>query len=230
MADPVLRLPVALTMDVAFDLVCPWCWLGKHQLDTALAMWAQEQPQVAVRVRWQGVQLLPDLPVGGVDFKTFYTQRLGHWNAVLARQQQVHQALATAGLPVAYERITTMPNTALAHRLLRQLDRPGAGASDPRVAVLMEAMFKAYFVEGKDIGQADVLWRLAVAAGIGTDVLQAWRAAGDAPLPPGPLAGGAVPCFQGDGRFLLEGAQSPQLLLRALRSALHARTEEPSHA
>ena len=66
-----------LLVEVAFDFICPWCLIGKRNLERALRALASSRPDVPVRLHWRGVQLLPHLPAEGVPFKEFYAQRLG---------------------------------------------------------------------------------------------------------------------------------------------------------
>ena len=68
-----------LRIDVFFDLICPWCLIGKRQLERALVQLRANQADVEVELVWHGVQLLPDMPVQGEPFAEFYRQRLGLW-------------------------------------------------------------------------------------------------------------------------------------------------------
>ena len=67
----------SVTIDVHFDFVCPWCLIGKRNLDAAISRFASLRPDVSVKVRWHSHQLLPDMPVGGVPYQAFYVARLG---------------------------------------------------------------------------------------------------------------------------------------------------------
>jgi predicted DsbA family dithiol-disulfide isomerase len=151
-----------LAVTVYFDLICPWCLIGKRNLDNALTMLEQSDPQVTVKVDWRSTQLLPHVPADGLDFTEFYEARLGGAAAVRARQAQVLAAAREAGCEIAFERIVRMPNTAKAHRLLhfaRSADEPG------RFEQLLERLFQAHFVDGLDIGDGLVLTSLAQACG-----------------------------------------------------------------
>ena len=91
----------ALSVEVSFDLVCPWCLIGKRHLDTALAMLRAQRPDVAVEIAWRSCPLLPRIPPQGVPFTDFYRQRLGSAGAVARRQAQVREAARAAGTEVA---------------------------------------------------------------------------------------------------------------------------------
>ena len=110
-----------LTIGIDFDLVGPWCYIGKRNLDAARDRFAQWHQDVVVAAVWYPVQLLPDAPDQGWPFAEFYRRRLGSPEAVRQRQGQVMQAAHDAGLDIDLARIERMPNTARAHELLRRV-------------------------------------------------------------------------------------------------------------
>ncbi|HEY1092936.1 MAG TPA: DsbA family oxidoreductase [Burkholderiaceae bacterium] len=204
-----------LTIDVWFDLICPWCLIGKRQLEQARAEFAALHPEVAVELRWHSLQLLPHLPEEGVDFRAFYRQRLGGDAAVAARQAQVREAGRPLGLDFAFERIERMPNTLSAHGLVADA-RAQAGA--PGAEAILEALFTAYFQQGADLGDPQTLACIAEERGLQTSA-QRPR------LPPEQGISG-VPCFVFNGRHALSGAQPARQLLDAMRAA----TQMPAEA
>lgn len=200
-----------LRIDVTFDLICPWCWIGKRHLEQALALWAQAPVQVV----WHGVQLLPQLPPEGVPFEAFYVHRLGSAQAVQARQVQVQAAAHAADLAINFPAMKVMPNTARAHRLLAAVRQTNPSKHE----VLMERLFQAHFVEGRDIGDRMTLVTLAQACGVDANVAQQ-AVADDRPFEAStanPQAG--VPHFVFNRRGSLSGAQPPHVLLDAMRQA-----------
>lgn len=209
-----------LTIDVHFDLICPWCLIGKRQLAAALAELGREAPGVTVRLRWHPVQLVPEVPAGGWPFAEFYERRLGSPGAVRLRQQQVLDAARQAGADIDLSRIRVFPNTTLAHQLLATV---AAGAEAERYEALLERLFAAYFVHGEDIGDAATLTAIAAETGLDEGVLVQWREQGAARLRS--AVGHAVrgvPDFCVNNRIRLSGAQPPERLLAALRAALDA--------
>ncbi|SAL86649.1 DSBA oxidoreductase [Caballeronia arvi] len=84
----------SLTVDVHFDFVCPWCLIGKRNLDAAIRRLGSLRPDVSVEVRCHPHQLLPDIPAGGVPYQAFYVNRLGSAKAVDARRAQFRRPLA----------------------------------------------------------------------------------------------------------------------------------------
>lgn len=205
----------ALTIEVWFDFICPWCLIGKRQLQLALGELHQTRPEVVVQVQWHGMSLLPGLPLEGVPYVEFYRHRLGSDAAVQQRQQQVQAVAATVGLEINFPAIQRMPNTALAHHTFRQLQ-----ATEPaeRLDAVLESWFRLHFFDGGNLGDATSLARCAEASGVPAEHLPkgaapgAFRAAG----PPN-----GVPAFRINGRHQLNGAVPPAQLLSAMTAALN---------
>ena len=204
-----------LTIDVHFDLICPWCYIGKRQLTLARGRFAEASPGVAVEMTWAPMQLLPDMPEAGVPFAEFYLRRLGSPEAVAQRKQQVASAAAGAGLDIDLDRIQRMPNTARAHRLLLRVATLGRPALHE---TLLDRLFVAYFQRGEDIGDAATLAHIAEEIGVppecvadASDALTLARAGS---------AIASVPTFVFNGRLALAGAQDPTILVLAMRRAM----------
>lgn len=147
-----------LSIDVVSDVVCPWCYIGKRRLEGALALWAAQHPDIMPVVRWHPFQLNPDLAQEGIDRHTYVLQKFGaRADSVYAR---VTLAAAEAGLNLAIDRIDRQPNTVLPHSLI------SAAGSGELQGQVVEALFKAYFIEGQDLTRADVLAQIAMSAGM----------------------------------------------------------------
>ncbi len=212
----------ALTIDVAFDLICPWCLIGKRNLDSALELLRDRHPTSTVNLRWHGVQLLPSIPEAGIPFAEFYEQRLGGKEAVRMRQAQVSNAASRAGLSIHFDRIETIPNTGKAHRLLSYA---ASSSSDPThyaalYQKLLERLFAAYFINGENIGDTATLTHIAQSVGLNTDNLMAWLAV---PYQPEneKIAHAGVPFFVFNQRYSVAGAQSPTHLLSAMQTLIN---------
>ncbi|RJG27178.1 DsbA family oxidoreductase [Massilia cavernae] len=208
-----------LQVEVKFDFICPWCLIGQRQLNRALAALRAEQPGMAVQVHWRGVQLLPDVPAAGLPFVEFYKRRLGSEAAMRQRQEQVLRAAEAAGGRVDYSAIAIMPNTADAHRLLAHASRHGTVAQRD---ALLERLFRAYFEQGEDLGNSEVLLAHGVACGFERAALRRELRGARVPF----VAYGAgdgnsgVPLFTFDARLTLSGARPHDVLLGAMRHAL----------
>jgi predicted DsbA family dithiol-disulfide isomerase len=217
--------PATLSVEVFFDLVCPWCLIGKRHLETAIAQLRVERPDVVVAVEWRSMPLLPDTPLAGVPYAEFYVKRLGSPEAVAARQAQVQAAALQAGLTLALGHIETFPNTLLAHRVVR-FARQEAGAQ--AAAALIDNLFTRYFLRGEDIGDSRVLRLALLECGIAApDPVVSplhpgaqWLPPLHDPQEPQPRGGLGVPHFVFNGGHSLSGAQPPAVLLQAMRRAL----------
>jgi predicted DsbA family dithiol-disulfide isomerase len=204
-----------LTIGIHFDLICPWCFIGKHQFAMARGKYTQMFPSVAVETIWRPVQLLPDVPAPGVPFAAFYERRLGSAEAVRRRQKQVAQAASGVGLDLDLSAIERMPNTARAHRLLRQV----AGLGDLALyEALLDRLFAAYFQRGEDIGDEATLRMLAADVGVPSHVVDSAQA--DAGNPATAAAVEGVPHFDFNGRLSLSGARDAAILLMAMSKAV----------
>ena len=206
-----------LVIDVYFDLICPWCLIGKRHLDLALTELARTDPEVAVDVRWHSVQLLPDLPVDGRDFTEFYIQRKGSAQEVREGQERVKQAAVGAGAVVNFSIIARMPNTLQAHQLLAFAS---TRQTPDQHAQLLERLLAAHFSRGEDLGERATLLTIAQDFDLPMAELSLWLESGMGK--PMPLEVPGVPFFVFNHRLSLSGAQPPELLLSSMRQALEA--------
>src|SRR5262249_5724475 len=203
----IARQEAAMQLDVFSDTICPWCYVGKRRLERALAA----RPQRDLQIRWRAFQLNPGMPAEGMDRKAYVDAKFGGTERARAIYDTVRAAGASEGIAFAFDRIRRTPNTLQSHRLVRF-----AGGLD-RQNETLEALFRAYFIEGRDIGDRAVLADVATDAGLeraeATDYL-AGNAEAEAVLSEDALARRAgisgVPCFIFNGRFALSGAQEPE--------------------
>jgi predicted DsbA family dithiol-disulfide isomerase len=216
-----------LRIDVFFDFICPWCLIGKRQLEHAQVQFRSRHPEVQISTVWHGVQLLPQVPVHGEPFADFYRQRLGNDDAVAMRQGQVQQAAAAVGLRIDFSRITTMPNTADAHRLFERVSAQGNAV---RTDILLERLFAAYFQKGEDLGCRETLLAIARSCGIEAEAVADSLKSDGSHFDVFPGAAGGVPSFQFDRRLSVVGAQPAEALLGAMRQALKESDRERQSA
>ncbi|UNK49705.1 DsbA family oxidoreductase [Lysobacter sp. S4-A87] len=204
-----------LTIDIHFDLICPWCFIGKHQFTMARGKFIGLFPATVVETVWHPVQLLPDVPEPGLPFAGFYERRLGSAEAVRQRQKQVAQAASSVGLDLDLSAIERMPNTARAHHLLRRVATLGELAL---YEALLDRLFAAYFQRGEDIGDAATLRMLAAEVGVPSQVVDVAQA--DAGSVPATSAVEGVPNFVFNGRLSLSGARDAAILLMAMSKSV----------
>lgn len=210
-----------LTIDVVSDVVCPWCFIGKRRLEAALRELARERPDVAPRIRWLPFFLNPDTPEAGEPYRPFLEKKFGGPEKLAQLWAQIAEAGRTAGIEFAFERIEKRANTLKAHRLIHRAQARGDADA------LVERLFVAQFLRGEHVGDAAVLARLAAECGDdeaaalaylqGDEDAAAVRAQFERAQRMG-ITG--VPFFVLAGRYGVAGAQSPELMLDALRQAL----------
>src|ERR1700722_16717703 len=147
---------MTLTVDVISDVICPWCYIGKRRLETAVAAFGREQ----VRVRWHPFQLNPHMPEEGMNRKEYRTAKFGSWERSLALDAQVAEAGQAEGIPFDSAKVMRTPNTFDAHRLIWLADRDGVQDA------VVEAVFRAYFTEGRDISRSAVLLDVVAEGGL----------------------------------------------------------------
>ncbi|WP_422923943.1 DsbA family oxidoreductase [Singulisphaera sp. PoT] len=146
-----------LTVDVTSDVICPWCYIGKRQMEEAIAALPGSNE---IRVRWHPFQLNPRMPADGVDRKTYRIAKFGSWERSQMLEARVAEAGLAVGLQFAFDRIERTPNTLDAHRLIALADELGVQDA------VVEAIFRAYFIEGRDISNASTLLDIAADAGL----------------------------------------------------------------
>jgi len=201
-----------MNIDIFSDPICPWCYIGKKRLGEALA----RRPDMPVAVRWRAFQLNPDMPADGLDRQSYLQAKFGG----AERASQIYDRIARvgreAGIEFRFDLIERTPNTIPAHRLIRYAQRPDIGQGD----AVTDMLFRAYFLEGRSIGDAAALIDLGVEAGLEREPLAAYfetdedvdeiqaedmfaRRSGI----------GGVPCFIVNGKYALSGAQEPESFL-----------------
>lgn len=133
---------MALRVDVSSDVICPWCYIGKRRLEKAVVA---VEGRREVRVRWLPCQLNPAMPKDGISRREYRTRKFGSWERSLELDAKVVEAGKSEGIHFAFDRIERTPNTLDAHRLIWLADKEGVQGE------VVEALFRAYFTEGKDI-------------------------------------------------------------------------------
>jgi predicted DsbA family dithiol-disulfide isomerase len=205
-----------LSVAIYFDVICPWCYIGKRHFARARDRFAQLYPEIALQSVWVPLQLLPEVPERGLPFDEFYERRLGSADAVRQRRQQIAAAARGVCLELDLTAIERMPNTAQAHALLRRV----AALGDPGLyEALLERLFAAYFLRGQDIGDARILRALAAGVGVPADRIADVPAEKVRPAQSRELVTG-VPHFEFNERLSLSGAQDAGTLLATMIQAV----------
>jgi predicted DsbA family dithiol-disulfide isomerase len=145
-----------MKIDIYSDTICPWCFIGKRRLERALA----ERPQPELALTWRPFQLNPEMPSGGMDRQHYLELKFGGPAGAKQTYDNVRQVGRSEGIDFSFERIARTPNTLDSHRLIRLAGETG------RQDAVVQALFDAYFLEARNIGDLDVLVAVAEVAGL----------------------------------------------------------------
>lgn len=204
-------------LEIISDAICPWCYIGKRRLDAALSEIGEGIP---LDVCWRPFELNPDMPREGMDRRAYRSAKFGSWEESLRLDAQVKAAGAQSNLDFHHDRIEKTPNTLSSHVLLR------LARDFDRQAEVAEAIFAAYFTEGRDVGDPTVLTDLAVGCGLtrstvgvalADDQLRRSVKAEARAFREGGVSG--VPTVMLNRFVLFTGAQEPSFVVQALRQA-----------
>ena len=195
-------------LDILSDPICPWCYIGKTHLDKALA----EVPDHPFVIEWHPFQLNPDMPREGMDRREYLERKFGGKEGAVKAYAPVVEHAEKAGLTINFEAMKRTPNTLDAHRLIHWAGIEG------KQGQVVDALFQAYFVDAKDIGDQAVLAEIAQAAGMEADVaarllegdsdVQAIR---DRDAHSREMGVSSVPTFIVANQHAVPGAQPPEL-------------------
>lgn len=216
-----------LEIDVISDVMCPWCYIGKTNLDAAIAA----ADDLDVVVRWRPYQLDSTLPKEGLDRATYLNNKFGGEERAQEIYGRIRDAGNALGIDFNFEDMKVSPNTLDAHRVIMW-----AGGQSPEVQnKLVERLFEIFFLEGGNIGLDDILVRAAEYAGMDPKIVDDLLKQEDdkdrvsAEIDHARQMGvQGVPCFIVDNKFAVMGAQPADQLVGAFRHAISEREKETS--
>ncbi len=210
-----------LSVDVISDVICPWCYIGKRRMEKGISDFGKP-----VEVRWLPFQLNPMMPKEGVSRREYRTRKFGSWERSQELDARIVAVGKEEGIDFAFDRIERTPNTLDPHRLIWLADRGGVQDA------VVEALFRAYFTQGRDIGDQDTLLDVTVDAGLersaaeavlnGDDGMEAVRQSEELSRQ---HRVDSVPFFVVDGHFTLAGAQIPEEFLRLFRQSFDSKAQ-----
>ena len=202
-----------LTIDIYSDVICPWCFIGKRRMEKGIA-------GQAATVRWHPFELNPDMPPEGVERRAYRIAKFGSWERSLELDAQVGRAFAGEGIVFNAEKMARTPNTFDAHRVIWL-----AGERGLQDAVT-DALFGAYFTDGRDLSDRTTLAAVAVDGGLDAkevdELLAGERGATEVrerEQDGRRLGISGVPFFVIDGAVALSGAQPPETFKAAIEQA-----------
>ena len=214
-----------ITIDVVSDVVCPWCYLGKARLELAIA---EVQDEVGVDINWRPYRLNPDYPPEGVDQKAALAAKLGGEERVASAHKMLTDLGREVGIAFNFDAIKIGPNTLDAHRLIHWAVTEDREKQDR----IVDALFKANFEEGRNVGDHSVLLDIAEKAGLDRTVIAALLASdADGDLIVAEIEAAqkmgvtGVPFFIFDQQYAVSGAQTPDVIASALRDIAKMKRE-----
>jgi predicted DsbA family dithiol-disulfide isomerase len=202
-------------IEIYSDIVCPWCFVGKRRLERALTSVGGDIP-----VTWRPFQLNPTMLLDGMDRTTYLKAKFGSLEVFGLMEEQLLAAGVGERIPFAFEKIQRTPNTFAAHRLVWYAARQG------KQDEVVEALFRGYFLEGKDIGDLKALMHVATEAGLDRIETEEFLASERGVVEvKGEEAVGrrlgirGVPYFVLNGSISISGAQPPDIFVSAIQKA-----------
>jgi predicted DsbA family dithiol-disulfide isomerase len=200
-------------IDVVSDVVCPWCFIGKRRLETALTL----IPDIAVAINWRPYFLNPWIPREGIDRKTYLETKFGSVERYATIAERVTATAASESLLYASDKISRQPNTLDCHRLILW----SRGATDP--GRMKQRLMELYFSEGADLTDPNTLVQAAIDCDMDGELVRRLLASdaevdrieGEANAAKEAGIDG-VPCFIFGGSVIVTGAQSPEYLANAI--------------
>lgn len=205
-----------MQIDAYFDPICPWCYIGKRRLAHALSL----RPHIQAQIDWHPFLLNPDMPTNGMDRSAYLLGKFGTESRVRRLLGALEEFGQSESIAFQFEDISQTPSTIDAHRLVRfarDFNKDGD---------VVEGLFHAYFNEGRDIGDFDVLAQIADSAGLEPTATQealdgaiTSQSVMEENAKAHRLGINGVPCYVIDGRFAVQGAQMANVLTRILDAA-----------
>ncbi len=202
-----------IQLDIFSDPICPWCYIGKSYLDRAL----EANPDHPFHIRWLPFMLNPEMPAEGMDRRAYLEGKFGGKDGAVKAYLPVEENAKTAGLDMRLDQIARTPNTVDAHRLIHW-----AGIEERQTPVV-SGLFRAYFVEGRDIGDHEVLADVADMGGMDASVVlrllgseEDRREIVERDAAARGMGINSVPTFIVAGKHAVPGAQPPELWSRVI--------------
>ena len=202
-----------IKLDILSDPICPWCYIGKTQLDRALA----ERPDHPLTIEWHPFQLNPEMPREGMDRRAYLEAKFGGKDGAVSTYRRIEEYAEDIGLPVNFGEIQRTPNTVDAHRMIHW-----AGI-ERKQTQMVDALFQAYFVDGRDIGDADTLADLGDSIGLDAAIVHKLLATDedrqmiqDRDAQAREMGVNSVPTFIVASQHAVPGAQPPEMWLKVI--------------
>ena len=210
-----------VSIDIFSDVVCPWCYIGKRNLEKALKIIESNRDDLNISVNWRAFQLNPALPMGGVSRQEYTASKFGGKENAKAIYDRVRLAAEQAGLTLHFDDLTVQPNSTKMHELI-YASKETALTDD-----LIEALFKAFFIDGRDLSRKENIRQIARDVGMSDEVIHntvendnyAGQVSED--LKESQRLGiSGVPFYVINAEIGLSGAQPPEIIAKTILDTL----------
>lgn len=205
-----------MQIDVFYDPICPWCYIGKRRLQRALGL----RSSISATLNWRPFMLNPDMPSSGMERNAYLLHKFGSESRVRRLLGALEATGQSEEISFQFNEIQHTPSTVTAHRLVHYADEHGLAEA------VVESLFRAYFQEGCNIGDLDELSAIGRSVGLEGGALDAYLDSStdvswvrEQNALAHRIGVNGVPCFLIDGELALQGAQPPEILARLLDAA-----------
>ena len=207
-----------LKIDIVSDVVCPWCVIGFINLQKAIK---ELKDQIEFEINWKPYELHPEIPQNGYDKKLYLQQKFGDLSGRQSPYKQIEEIGDSLGFEFNFSKTERIPNTFNAHRLLWKAKREGLQTE------LSEALFKAYFTDGRDVGSIEVLSDIANEVGMNKEKIKKFliskeggQETADEEMSFIEKSIGAVPTYFINNKYIIQGGQEPETFVSFLNKIL----------
>ena len=207
-----------LKIDIVSDVVCPWCVIGFINLQKAIK---ELKDQIEFEINWKPYELHPEIPQNGYDKKLYLQQKFGDLSGRQSPYKQIEEIGHALGFEFNFSKTERIPNTFNAHRLLWKAEREGLQTE------LSEALFKAYFTDGRDVGSVEVLSDIANEVGMDKEKSKKFliskeggQETADEEMSFIEKSIGAVPTYFINNKYIIQGGQEPETFVSFLNKIL----------
>ena len=207
-----------LKIDIVSDVVCPWCVIGFINLRKAIK---ELNDQIKFEISWKPYELHPEIPQNGYDKKLYLEQKFGDLSGRQSPYKQIEEIGNSLGFEFNFSKTERIPNTFNAHRLLWKSKHEGLQTE------LSEALFKAYFTDGRDVGSIEVLSDIAHEVGMKKEEIKNFlnskeggQETADEEMSFIEKSIGAVPTYFINNKYIIQGGQEPETFVSFLKKIL----------
>ena len=211
-----------LKIDIVSDIICPWCVIGFRNLKTAME---ELQSELKFEIFWKPYELHPEIPQEGYDKKLYMLQKFGS-SGVRSPYEEITKVGESVGFEFNFSKTKRIPNTFMAHRLLWKAEQCNLQNE------LSEALFKAYFTDGLDIGSKEILSNISHSVGMNKEnsitfleSKEGGQEVADLEMHFIERSIGAVPTYFINDKYIIQGGQEPETFVSFLRKIIQKENE-----